>query len=90
PMFTWNTKQLFLSLEAEYEHAQGVTQWMANNTVFPWDYIIRRREDARVRVIGARNKYAFKEIGGTGLQQRVATTNASYVLKSNLMPYVGL
>ncbi|KAJ3993735.1 signal peptidase subunit [Lentinula boryana] len=84
PLFTWNTKQLFLSLEAEYENAQGV-----NNTIVLWDRIVRRPEDARVNVIGAKNKYAFKEIGGQGFGKG-AISGASYALKFNLMPYVGM
>ncbi|KAJ3891905.1 signal peptidase subunit [Lentinula edodes] len=84
PLFTWNTKQLFLSLEAEYENAQGV-----NNTIVLWDRIVRRPEDARVNVVGAKNKYAFKEIGGKGFSKGAAGT-ASYALKYNLMPYVGM
>lgn len=37
-----------------------------NNTIVLWDRIVRRPEDAKVNVVGARNKYAFKEVGGKG------------------------
>ncbi|KAF9074524.1 signal peptidase 22kDa subunit [Rhodocollybia butyracea] len=84
PLFTWNTKQLFVSLEAEYENIKGV-----NNTIVLWDRIVRRPEDAKVNVVGARNKYAFKEVGGKGFGKGVAG-NASYALKYNLMPYMGV
>ncbi|KAF5392015.1 hypothetical protein D9757_003342 [Collybiopsis confluens] len=84
PLFTWNTKQLFLSLEAEYENIYGV-----NNTIVLWDRIVRRPEDARVNVVGAKNKYAYKELAGKGFGKGVAK-NASYALKYNLMPYVGV
>lgn len=30
PLFTWNTKQLFVSLEAEYENIKGVRVYGSN------------------------------------------------------------
>ncbi|KAH9041153.1 signal peptidase 22kDa subunit [Lactarius hengduanensis] len=53
PLFHWNTKQLFVYLEAEYTNAKGVR----NQVVF-WDRIIRRQEDAVIAVSG-KNKYPF-------------------------------
>jgi len=79
PLFNWNTKQLFLYLEAEYENARGV-----NNDVVIWDRIVRRKEDARVNVAG-RNKYAFRELSTTFGN----VSSAHYSLKYNIMPYVG-
>jgi len=79
PLFNWNTKQLFLYLEAEYENAQGV-----RNDVVIWDRIVRRKEDAHINVVG-RNKYAFRELSTTF--QNVPP--AHYSLKYNVMPYVG-
>ncbi|KAL0579720.1 Signal peptidase complex subunit [Marasmius crinis-equi] len=79
PLFNWNTKQLFVSLEAEYENTQGV-----KNEVVIWDRIIRSKEDAFIRV-AAKNKYAFREISSSFKK----VPAAHYALKYNVMPYVG-
>ncbi|KAF7979833.1 hypothetical protein HWV62_40567 [Athelia sp. TMB] len=79
PLFNWNTKQLFLYLEAEYENAKG-----GKNDVVIWDRIVRRKEDAHINVVG-RNKYAFKDIANSFKK----VPAAHYALKYNVMPYVG-
>ncbi|KAI0267042.1 signal peptidase 22 kDa subunit [Gloeopeniophorella convolvens] len=79
-LFNWNTKQLFVYLEAEYTNAKGVR----NEVVF-WDRIIRRKEDAVIAVSG-KNKYPFREVSA----KFKGSTPANYTLKYNLMPYVGL
>ncbi|KAF9260344.1 signal peptidase 22 kDa subunit [Marasmius fiardii PR-910] len=80
PLFNWNTKQLFVSLEAEYENTQGV-----KNEIVIWDRIVRSKDDAFIKVAG-KNKYAFREISGTFKK----LTGSHYTLKYNIMPYVGL
>ncbi|TFK74278.1 signal peptidase 22 kDa subunit [Pluteus cervinus] len=80
PLFNWNTKQLFLYLEAEYANAQGV-----KNEVVIWDRIIRRKEDAIINVVG-KNKYNFHDISTTFKN----VPPSSYSLKYNVMPYVGV
>lgn len=57
PLFNWNTKQVFLSLAANYESAAH-----AQNTVVVWDRIVRRKQDARAYIEEATNKYGFKEV----------------------------
>ncbi|RDB16778.1 putative signal peptidase complex subunit 3, partial [Hypsizygus marmoreus] len=79
PLFHWNTKQLFLYLEAEYTNTQGV-----KNEVVIWDRIVRRKEDAVVSVVG-KNKYMFRELSSTFKN----IPPAHYTLKYNVMPYVG-
>ncbi|KAK7440376.1 Signal peptidase complex subunit [Stygiomarasmius scandens] len=79
PLFNWNTKQLFLYLEAEYQNTKGV-----NNTVVIWDRIVRRKEDAAINIAG-RNKYAFREISSSFKNAPAS----HYSLKYNVMPYVG-
>ncbi|KAA1471866.1 signal peptidase 22 kDa subunit [Dentipellis sp. KUC8613] len=79
PLFNWNTKQLFLYLEAEYTNAKGV-----KNEVVIWDRIVRRREDAVINVAG-KNKYAFREISSKFKNSEPA----HFSLKYNIMPYVG-
>ncbi|KAG6917820.1 hypothetical protein DXG01_000880 [Tephrocybe rancida] len=56
PLFHWNTKQLFLYLEAEYINAKGV-----KNDVVIWDRIVRRKEDAVINVV-AKNKYMLRDL----------------------------
>ncbi|KAH7916614.1 signal peptidase 22 kDa subunit [Hygrophoropsis aurantiaca] len=80
PLFNWNTKQLFLYLEAEYTNAQGV-----KNDVVLWDRIVRRKEDAVINFSG-KNKYKFRDLSKTF--KNVAP--AHYALKYNVMPYVGM
>ncbi|GLB37087.1 putative signal peptidase subunit [Lyophyllum shimeji] len=80
PLFHWNTKQLFLYLEAEYTNSQGV-----KNEVVIWDRIVRRKEDAVINAVG-KNKYMFRELSSTF--KNVAP--AHYALKYNVMPYVGV
>ncbi|KAJ7739972.1 signal peptidase 22kDa subunit [Mycena maculata] len=77
PLFNWNTKQLFLYLDAEYTNAKGV-----QNAVVIWDRIVRRKEDAKIHIDG-RQKYAFRDV--TGFRDASAT----YTLRYNLMPHVG-
>ncbi|KAG5653049.1 hypothetical protein H0H81_002566 [Sphagnurus paluster] len=79
PLFHWNTKQLFLTLEAEYTNTQGV-----KNEVVIWDRIVRRKEDAVVSVLG-KNKYMFREVSASFKN----VPPAHYALKYNVMPYVG-
>lgn len=78
-LFNWNTKQLFLYLEAEYTDTKGV-----KNNVVIWDRIVRRKEDASVNVVG-KNKYMFRELSSSFRN----SPSAHYALKYNIMPYVG-
>ncbi|PFH53084.1 hypothetical protein AMATHDRAFT_45715 [Amanita thiersii Skay4041] len=80
PLFHWNTKQLFVYLEAEYNNTKSV-----ENSVVIWDRIIRRKEDAYIKFAG-KNKYMFREVS-TSFKD---VPPANYVLKYNVMPYVGV
>ncbi|KIY73258.1 signal peptidase [Cylindrobasidium torrendii FP15055 ss-10] len=80
PLFHWNTKQLFVWLEAEYTGSDGVT-----NEVAVWDRIVRRKEDAYLKVNG-RQQYPIKDMQKTF--NGVPAFN--FTLKYNLMPHVGL
>ncbi|KIJ18509.1 hypothetical protein PAXINDRAFT_167116 [Paxillus involutus ATCC 200175] len=80
PLFNWNTKQLFVYLEAEYTNAQGV-----NNSVVLWDRIVRRKEDANI-VQSPKNKYKFRELSRSFKN----ASPAEFSLKYNVMPYVGV
>ncbi|KAG1739314.1 signal peptidase 22 kDa subunit [Suillus lakei] len=80
PLFNWNTKQLFVYLEAEYTNAQGV-----NNTVVVWDRIVRRKEGATIDVV-QKDKYRLRDLSGSFSN----VLPAQYSLKYNVMPYVGV
>lgn len=79
PLFNWNTKQIFLYLQAEYNTTNGF-----KNEAVIWDRIIRRKEEANVNVIG-KNKYNLRDLSTTFKN----APPASYSLKYNVMPYVG-
>ncbi|GAA94749.1 uncharacterized protein L969DRAFT_87525 [Mixia osmundae IAM 14324] len=80
PLFHWNTKQLFVYFVAEYATADH-----PHNEVVIWDRIIRRKQDARVNIGGAKNKYRFKEISG-----KFNNATATFSLQYNVMPWVGV
>jgi signal peptidase complex subunit 3 len=89
--------------------------WQLDNEVVIWDRIVRRKQDARVRIENGQNKYFFKEHSGSFRYvfywSRIAhaqgppgpltscptpdllfprnVSEAQFVLKYNVMPYVG-
>ncbi|PVG03180.1 signal peptidase 22 kDa subunit [Serendipita vermifera] len=79
-LFHWNTKQLFLYLTAEYTNRNGL-----ENEVVIWDRIVRRKQDARIKIENGKNKYYFKEYSGSFRN----VSDAQFVLKYNVMPWVG-
>ncbi|CAH7666481.1 signal peptidase complex subunit 3 [Phakopsora pachyrhizi] len=79
PLFNYNTKQIFVFLSAKFG-----TDNFPNNEVILWDRIIKSSKDAKINLTGAKNKYAFKHIGGS-----FKNSNATYILHYNLMPKVG-
>lgn len=56
PLFSRNTKQIFVSLAAEFASRRH------NNTIVLWDRIVRRAEDAHVVLEDAGNKYPIREM----------------------------
>ena len=60
PLFNWNTKQLFVYVQAEYTSADGT-----ENEVVIWDRIIRRKEDAVIKVANGRPKYPLRDMART-------------------------
>lgn len=72
PLFHWNTKQLFVWVEAEFNNTKKVCGPtctneptpiipQAENTVIIWDRVVRRKEDADLKVTG-KNKYMLREL----------------------------
>ena len=78
--FSWNTKQLFVFLQAEY-----ATPLNGVNQVVLWDRIIERRADARVQQNPLRQKYALLDQGN---HFRGLPLNLTVVW--NIMPRVGM
>lgn len=56
--FSWNTKQLFVYVQAEY-----VTPENKVNQVVLWDRIVQRQQDAHLKVKSLRLKYQFVDRG---------------------------
>lgn len=56
--FSWNTKQLFVYVQAEY-----VTPQNKVNQVVLWDRIVQRQQDAHLKVKSMRLKYPFIDQG---------------------------
>lgn len=56
--FSWNTKQLFVYVQAEY-----VTPENKVNQVVLWDRIVQRQQDAHLKVKSMRLKYQFIDRG---------------------------
>ncbi|KAF8302078.1 signal peptidase subunit [Clavulina sp. PMI_390] len=81
PLFNWNTKQLFVYLAAEYTNSKGVS-----NDVVLWDRIVLRKEDAHLKIAGAKNKYAFRDYSRSFRN----ATDVVFSLRYNVMPYVGV
>lgn len=57
PLFNWNTKQLFVYLQADY-----TTPTHAQNKIVLWDRIVRSSSGARINIAGGKPKYAFNDI----------------------------
>lgn len=81
--FSWNTKQLFVSVQAEYEidHPQ---QGRLTNVVSIWDRVVESKQKAVLRVPRARNKYKLKDRG-----HHLRGLPVNVTLQWNVMPIAG-
>ncbi|KAE9448158.1 hypothetical protein C3L33_19946, partial [Rhododendron williamsianum] len=77
-LFTWNTKQVFVFLAAEYESPKN-----SLNQVSLWDAIIPSKEQAQF-LIQTKNKYRFTD-QGTNLQGK----EYNLTLHWHVMPKTG-
>ncbi|EFJ11713.1 hypothetical protein SELMODRAFT_182919 [Selaginella moellendorffii] len=77
-VFTWNTKQLFVFLAAEYESSKNVL-----NQISIWDSIIQSKEDAKIHR-RTRNKYSFVDQGSN-----LRGKDFNLTLHWNIMPVTG-
>ncbi|KAG8678890.1 hypothetical protein FRC08_017399, partial [Ceratobasidium sp. 394] len=56
PLFTWNTKQLFVYIIADCTNEKRIT-----NEVVLWDRIVRRKRDTKLNIESARGRYSLKD-----------------------------
>ncbi|KAI8056310.1 signal peptidase 22kDa subunit [Gilbertella persicaria] len=80
PMFNWNTKQVFVTVVADYQNKQ-----FGRNRVVLWDKIITSKEKAHLKLRNVRNKYALIDIS-----QKWSDNPANLTLLWDVTPYVGL
>ncbi|KAI7906725.1 signal peptidase 22kDa subunit [Cokeromyces recurvatus] len=80
PLFNWNTKQIFVTVVAEYE-----TKNFKRNQVVIWDKIITSKDKAHVKLRNIRNKYAMIDIS-----QKWNFERANLTLLWDVTPYVGI
>ncbi|KAI8353654.1 signal peptidase 22kDa subunit [Choanephora cucurbitarum] len=80
PMFNWNTKQVFVTVVAEYEN-----DYFGRNHVVIWDKIITGKDKAHLKLRHVRNKYALIDVS-----QRWNAEKVNLTLYWDVTPYVGL
>ena len=79
-VFSWNTKQLFVWLAAEY-----ATPKYVESSVSVWDRIVESKEEAHLVLPFVRNKYKLVD-NGAGLRGNVVNLTMGW----QIMPRVGL
>ncbi|KAI8092663.1 signal peptidase 22kDa subunit [Halteromyces radiatus] len=80
PLFNWNTKQIFVSVVAEYE-----SKTHNRNKIVLWDRIITDRNNANLQLRNIPNKYALIDVSRKWSQQQ-----ANLSLHWDITPHVGL
>jgi signal peptidase complex subunit 3 len=81
--FSWNTKQLFVSVQAEYA-VEDEQKGEVMNVISIWDRVVESKEKAVLRVPRARNKYKLKDRG-----QHLRGAHVNVTLQWNIMPITG-
>jgi len=77
-LFTWNTKQLFVFVAAEYATPKNVL-----NQISLWDTIVERKENATIAQL-TRNKYSFVDQGSN-----LRGLDFNLTMYWNVMPLTG-
>ncbi|CAO3681402.1 unnamed protein product [Umbelopsis vinacea] len=80
PLFNWNTKQVFVTVVAEYE-----TKTHNKNQVVVWDKIIRDKSSAKVTLRNVANKYALIDFS-----QKWRSQQANLSVHWDVTPHVGV
>jgi len=79
PLFSWNTKQIFVSIDAEYE-----TERNKYNTISLWDSIVTQKTNSLLNYQNVRNKYRFIDQG-----THLRGTEVNYTVRWEVMPVAG-
>jgi len=80
PLFNWNTKQVFVTVVAEYE-----TKTHNKNQVVVWDKIITDKSAAKLSLRKVPNKYALIDYS-----QKWRNQQANLSLHWDVTPHVGI
>ncbi|ORY97965.1 signal peptidase 22kDa subunit [Syncephalastrum racemosum] len=80
PVFNWNTKQVFVTVVANYETASH-----DRNSIVLWDKIITSREKARLKLRNVPNKYALIDVSRKWSHQQ-----ANLSIHWDITPHVGI
>lgn len=78
PLFTWNTKQVFVYLTAEYDGKN------THNEVVFWDKIIPSKDNAHLKVKNGKSKYNV-----WGANDNLSGKELEFKLKWNIQPHIG-
>lgn len=82
PLFNWNTKQVFVYLQADYDG--GSKRPDISNTVTFWDKIITSKKNAVLNLQNQRGFYSVYDV-----QKSFNNNNATIKLGYNIQPWVG-
>ncbi|CAO3631044.1 unnamed protein product [Mucor hiemalis] len=80
PIFNWNTKQVFVTVVAEYQSKN-----FERNSVVLWDKIITSKDKAHLKLRNVRNKYAMIDVS-----QQWNYEHANLTLAWDVTPFVGI
>lgn len=84
--FSWNTKQLFMYIEAEFYSQNAVDSRASQyNSVVIWDKLITKKESSKLRLKKVRNEYRLYDRDGMSLKGNSMNITVSW----NVMPKVG-
>lgn len=84
PEFTWNTKQLYVSVLAEY-----ATETSPKNVVTLWDRIVVAKEDAKLDIRKLPKKFPFVFAAEMNDNKGLLGLDYNITLAVDIMPKVG-
>eukprot|EP00919_Chromeraceae_sp_WS-2016_P073857 GHVR01174593.1.p1 GENE.GHVR01174593.1~~GHVR01174593.1.p1 ORF type:complete len:193 (+),score=25.79 GHVR01174593.1:340-918(+) len=79
PTFTWNTRQIFVYITAEY-----TTKTHPRNEVTVWDTIIKSSKRSKLKYLNETNEYQLRHI-----TKELLGHNISLKVRYRVVPYVG-
>lgn len=81
PLFTWNTKQVFVYLTASYNGSKNPTQ---KSRITFWDKILPTKEEANLQLHNVKSKYAVWDI-----EDKISGREMEFELQWNIQPWIG-